>query len=267
MQKKYSLALGWWAARWIAHIWVIKYIEENNIVINEIAWTSMWAIIWACYATWKRTDEMIEIIKNVAFLKLIDFNLKESIISWEKVYKMLYGIFWDLLVENCKIPLKIVATNLETWDKHIFTSGKIIDAVRASINLPTIFKPFEIDWVKYLDWWLNSNLPVLELDWKDIIAVSVVREKTKKIITHKEVFWIKFKTSFWKYNYQVFKKTISIIMRNNEDFCLKLAKVNNKNIILIKPEVRDYEYFDFIKYDEIIKKWYEEAKKVIIWHI
>jgi len=267
MEKSYSLALGWWAARWIAHIWVIKYIQENNISIKEISWTSMWAVIWACFAIWKTHIEMLEIIKNIKFLKLIDFNLKESLISWSKVYKILQDIFWENLIENTKIPLKIIATNIKTWEKHIFNSGKITDAIRASINLPIIFKPFEINSTKYLDWWLNSNLPILDLDWNDIIAVSVVREKNKDIITHKNFFWITFKTSFWKYNYQIFKKTISIIMKNNEDFSIEIAKQKWKNIILIKPQVWDYEYFDFLKYKEIIDLWYKSCKDTLSWLI
>ncbi|MDD5770210.1 MAG: patatin-like phospholipase family protein [Candidatus Gracilibacteria bacterium] len=261
MQKTYSLALGGGAARGIAHIGVIKYLEEKNIIINEIAGTSMGAIIGACFAIGKTSEEMTQIIKDIKFLKLIDLNFKESIISGDKVYKMLENIFGDLLIENTLIPLKIVATNLESGEKHIFTSGKIIDAVRASINLPTIFKPFEINGIKYLDGGLNSNLPILELNGNDIIAVSVVRENNKEIIySHKVFLGIKFKTSFWKYNYQILKKTISIVMRNNEDFCMTLAQNSGKNIILIKPDVGDYEYYDFIKYDEISKKGYEEIK-------
>lgn len=55
---------------------------------------------------------------------------------------------------------------LKTWEKIIFKSWKLIDALRASISLPGIFKPYEIDHIKYIDWWLKSNLPVLELGIK-----------------------------------------------------------------------------------------------------
>jgi hypothetical protein len=52
-------------------------------------------------------------------------------------------------------------------------------------------------------------------------------------------------------------------MKNNEDFSLQIAKNNWKNIILLSPDVWNYEYFDFIKYKEIIKKWFDEAKSKI----
>ena len=58
MKKIYSLALWWWAAIWFVHIWVIKYIEENDIEVTEISWTSMWAIVASFYAIWKTSEFM-----------------------------------------------------------------------------------------------------------------------------------------------------------------------------------------------------------------
>lgn len=256
--KIYSLALGWWASRWIAHIWVIQFLEENNIQINEIAGTSMWAIIWSCYALWKTSTEMEKIISEINFLKLIDINLKDSLVSGNKVYKKLQEIYGDILIENTKIPLKIIATHLLSWEKKVFTSWKIVDAVRASISLPGIFKPFEIWDEKYIDWWLKSNLPVWELDGENIIAVSVVREKNQ-MNTHRKIFRFNIKKWFLWNTYETLKKTISIVMSNNEDLNLELAKYHGKNIILIKVDVSMYEYFDFMKYKGIIQKWYESC--------
>ena len=256
----YSLALWWWASRWLSHIWVIKYIEEKNIIINEVSWTSMWAIIWAWFAMWKTSLEMEDFIKNIKFLKLLDLNLKDSVVSWQKVYEKLKELYGDELIENTKIPLKIIATNLNTQEKKVFTSWKIIDAVRSSISLPMIFKSFEIDNQKYIDWGLLSNLPVLELDGKNIIAVSAVREKLpKQISTHKKIFSFNLRRWFIWYNYDILKTTISTLMTQNENLSIEIAKNNWKNIILLTPDVKDYEYFEFKKYPEIIQKWYEEA--------
>lgn len=258
MWKKYGLALWWGASRGIAHIWVLQYIEEQNIKITQIAGTSMWAIIWAAFAMWKTSSEMKEFIWGINFLKLIDINLKDSIVSGNKVYKKLHELYGDSYIEDTKIPLKIVATNFYTGEKKVFTSGKIIDAVRASISLPSIFKPFEIGEEKFIDGWLKSNLPVLELEANDIIAVSVVREwNTPK--THRKILNFSIKKWFFGNTYETLKKTISIIMANNEDLTLELAGYKGKNILLLKPNVSMYEYFDFVKYNEIIEKWYQSA--------
>jgi NTE family protein len=58
------------------------------------------------------------------------------------------------------IPLSIVATCLDDSKKVIFTKGKIIDAVRASMSVPSIFTPHKIDGKSYVDGMLCSNLPI-----------------------------------------------------------------------------------------------------------
>lgn len=259
MSKKYALALWGGASRGIAHIWVLQYIEEQNIEICEIAGTSMWAIIWAAYALWKTSQEMKEFIAWINFLKLIDINLKDSIVSGNKVYKKLHELYGESCIEDAKIPLKIVATHFYTWEKKVFTSGKIIDAVRASISLPSIFKPFEIWEEKFIDGWLKSNLPVLELVSNDIIAVSVVRERNNPK-THRKILSLNFKKWFLGNTYETLKKTISIIMANNEDLSLQIARYEWKHIVLLTPNVSKYEYFDFMKYNEIIEKGYLEIQ-------
>ncbi len=264
MQKTYSLVLGWWAARWLCHIGVLKYIEENNIQINEIAWTSMGAIIWACIALSKTSNEIIDIMENINFIKLIDLDFKKWIVSWKKVYKLLESIFWDINIEETKIPLKIIATDIDTWEKIVFIKWKIIDAVRASISLPMIFTSFEYYDINLVDWWLKANLPVLDVDWKDIIAVSAIRDNWKKIVTKRKIWNFEFKKGFFWYNYEILKKIITILMSTNEDLALEIAKINWRNIILLIPDTSEYEYYDFNKFSELLEIWYEEAKIKIL---
>ncbi len=261
--QNYALALWGWASRWLAHIWVLKYIEEKNIQITEISWTSMWAIIAAAFALWKTHTEIITIIQEINFMSLVDLNLKDSIVSGNKVYKLLEKMYWNATFEDTKIPLKIVATHLNDWKKVIFTSGKITDAIRASISLPSIFKPFEIHWEKFLDGWLKSNLPSSILENKNILAISVIRWEKKKIHTHRKIWNFLVKRSFWTYNYDILKQTITHLMTQNEDLEIEICKLQGKNITLIAPKVWDYEYFDFLKYEEIIQKWYDEATKTL----
>ncbi len=260
MKKSYSLALGWWAAKWLCHIWVLQYIEENNIIINEIAWTSMWAIIWACFALWKTPSEIKKLALNLKILKLADLSFKKWIISWNKIYKFLEQIFWNEVIENTKISLKIIATDLNSWEKIVFTKWKIVDALRASISLPMIFTTYESEGISLVDWWLKSNLPVLELVWNNIIAVSAIRDMWKKIIVNRKIWNFEFKKWFFWYNYEILKKTITILMSTNEDLTLEIAKQIWKKIILLSPDIGDYEYYDFNKVQELSEKWYEEAE-------
>lgn len=257
----YGLALGGGACRWLAHIWVIQYLQEKKIEITEISGTSMGAIIGACFAMWFSSEKMIEIIEEINFLSLIDFNLKTAIVSGNKVYKKLYEIFWDITFQELKIPLKIIVTNLKTGKKEICSQGKIIDAIRASISLPGIFTPFHRKENTYLDWGLSENLPCLSLESQNIIAVSALRTKNiKKIDTHKNFFQFQIQRSFWKYNYDILKQSLGVLMIQNENLSLENAKAQWKKVILLSPDVWNYEYFEFSKFQEIIEKWYQEAK-------
>jgi len=210
MKKSYSLALWWWAAKWLCHIWVLKYLEENNFKINEVSWTSMGAIIWACIAIGKTSDEIKKIAEGISIFKLTDISFWKWIISGNKIYKFLEDLFWDTKIEDTKIPLIIIATNLNTWEK-------------------IVLKKWKID------------------GWKEIL-------KDTSFLN------LKFKKWFFWYNIEVMKKLVLISMSTNEDLTIEIAKNSWKNIILLVPNLWEFEFQDFNKVDELYKKWYEEAK-------
>ncbi len=257
--KNYSLVLWGWAARWLAHIWVIKYLKEKEISINEISGTSMWAIIAALFAIWKTSEQMQDFAKSLNFLKLFDPEFRTGLLRWEKVEKKLTEIFWDICIEDTNIPLKIIATNIETSESRVFTSWKIVTALRASISLPWIFIPQKIDWESYVDWWIMMNLPIEALNWENIIAISALKinawpiEKTKKII------WINFKSGFFKNNYEIIKRSVILMMKVNEDTSLKTP---HKNIKFVRPDFWKLDIIDFNKVDEFVEIWYRDAEKL-----
>jgi len=262
MSKKYSVALWGWAARWLAHIWVLKYIEENKIDINEISWTSMWAIIWALFAIWKSAGEIVEFAKSINYFKLFDLQFKTWILKWNKVYKKLEEIFWDSNIEDQDIKLKIIATNIISWKKKVFTEWKIVDAIRASISLPWIFVPYEIEWEQYVDGWITNNLPIESLRWKNIIAVSALKKITGPLKTKRSFLWLKFNRLFLNLNYQILHRSIVTMMKQNE---IKSLESKNKEILLIEPFFWDLDYYSFNKIDEFVEIWYKEINKVFKW--
>ena len=258
--KKYSLALWWGAARGLIHIGVLKYLEEKNIKIDEIAWTSMWAIIAALIAIWKDSKYIENFAKNINYFSLLDFDLKTWILKWEKVYKLLEKEFWDKKIEDCNIPLKIVATDIENALSHIFEKWKILDALRASISLPWVFAPYEIDWIFYVDGWVLMNLPIQALTWENIIAVSALKVEKWEIIQTKEILWFKFKTWFWKNNYKILSRSVCLLMKSNEDISLQTPW---KNIVFIRPNFWKLDVLHFNKVDEFVKLGYESIKNVL----
>lgn len=261
MKKQYGLALGWWAARWLAHIWVYKFLEENNIKVSEVSWTSMWAIIAAMIAIWKSNIDMIFFAKEINYLKLWDLDLKSWLLKWNKVEKKLSEIFWNMDIKDTKIPLKIVATNIETSETMIFTKWRIVDALRASISLPWIFIPKEIDGYLYVDGWIMMNLPIEVLSSKNIIASSALKINEWKIIKQKSFLWITFKTGFWKNNFEILKRSVISMMKVNEEISLNIKA---KNIDLIRPDFWDLDIIDFNKVPEFVELGYKETKNVLL---
>ena len=138
-------------------------MEEKNIQITEIAGTSMGAIIGAFLAIGTTSDEMQKITREINYLQMIDFDLKNGFIKGDKIINFLEKYFGNTQIQDLKIPLKIIATDLETGEKKVFMNGKIVDAVRASISLPGIFRPHEIDGKFFIDGGVVSNLPLEEL--------------------------------------------------------------------------------------------------------
>jgi len=258
MKKTYWLALWWWAARGFAHIWVIKYIEEQKIKIDEISWTSMGAIIASLYAIGKSSEEIRNIAKNINYLKLIDLDFKEWLLKWNKVLKYLETLFLDIKIEDLPISLKIVATNVENWNKKVFKKGKLVNAIRASISLPWVFKPHIIWKHSYMDWWIVNNLPIEVLDSKNVIAVSALKKVNKDLQRTKKFLWMNFNVWFINLNFQILQRSIILMMKQNEDRSIIDSK---KNIILVEPDYGDLDFFHFKKIDDFIKVWYKKIKK------
>jgi len=256
--KEISIALGGWAARWLIHIWILKYIEEKDIKIKEISWTSMWAIIASLYAIWMSSKEIKNFAKSINFLKLADFDFKTWLLKWNKIENKLKEVLGDKRIESTKIPLKIIATNIETAETKVFTKWLIIDAVRASFSLPWIFKPKIINNQAYIDGGVMMNLPIEVLDWKNIIAVSALKINKWNIIEKKNIFWFSFTTWFWRNNFEIIKRSVILMMKVNED---KSLETKNKNIVLIRPEFWKLDIMDFNKVDEFEKIWYNTIKK------
>lgn len=263
LKSKYWLALGGGGARWIIHIWIYKYLSENNYKINEISGTSMWAIVWSAIALWYTYDEIYNFLWKINFYKLADINLSQSLLTGKKIYDKLYDFFWNKTFSETIIPLKLVATDIYSWKKQIINSGRIIDAIMASISVPGVFRPIDSNWTKLLDWWLASNLPVLALNSKKIIAVSTISELHSRLSTHKKIHWIKIKRPYWTYNYDILRKSISISLVNQENLEIELGLNRGKKITLIRPDISGYDFIDFWKYKKLVKLGYHEAEKIL----
>lgn len=144
MRKKVGLALGSGGIRGLAHIGVIKKLIENNIPIDYIAGSSIGAWVGAHYALFqdiKKLEEYTLERKKEKFISFLEPTLKGGLIKGDKIEKLLNEWLQNADFKKTKIPLNIVATDLIKGETVIFKNGKLATAIRASISVPTLFKP------------------------------------------------------------------------------------------------------------------------------
>jgi NTE family protein len=158
-----SLILGSGGARGLAHIGIIRWLEEHNYKIESIAGCSMGALVGGIYALGKLDEftEWVKAINNMEMFKLLDFNFGQGgLVKGEKIINTLSALTGDCLIEELPIAFTAVAADI-TNEKEVWISdGPIFEAIRASISLPLMFTPFERDGVKLLDGGILNPVPI-----------------------------------------------------------------------------------------------------------
>lgn len=143
-KKSVSLVLGSGGARGLAHVGVIRWLEENDYEIKSISGCSMGALIGGFYAagTLNNYVEWIENIGLLDMLKLLDFKGSGGFISGETLMNKMEELVGNPLIEDMAIKFTAVATNIDEEKEVWINEGPLLDAVRASISLPLLFTPF-----------------------------------------------------------------------------------------------------------------------------
>jgi NTE family protein len=205
-KPKIGLALGSGGAKGFAHIGVLKILEKEDIEIDFIAGTSVGSLIGALYAVGFDANEIERILLEEDFTDYITFNsisfelqqtkdrnilgfsvnlpkliasprLPRGLISTVSIRDEFDKISnWAHFEYGLKIPFKAVATDLITGDKIIMEKGKVSNAVAASISIPGIFSPFELEDKILVDGALKDPVPVdvvREMGADIVIAVNL----------------------------------------------------------------------------------------------
>ena len=231
---------------------------RKNIQITEIAGTSMGAIIGAFLAIGTTSDEMQKITREISYLQMIDFDLKNGFIKGDKIINFLEKYFGNTQIQDLKIPLKIIATDLETGEKKVFMSGKIVDAVRASISLPGIFGPHEIDGKFFIDGGVVSNLPLEELSTYQKIGISALKTYNGPLIRKKKFLGFELENGFFGMNSQILSRAFAIMMQQNE--AQSITETHGK-IQVLNFEYGELDMADFDEVEKFIELGYETARK------
>lgn len=158
-----SLVLGSGGARGLAHIGVIRWLEEHNYAIQSISGCSAGAVVGGVYAAGKMDvfEEWVREINTLDIVALLDVSWgRGGIVKGDKFINELVGLVGDLLIEDLPIKYTAVATDINEGKEVWLQDGKLFDAIRASISIPLLFKPFRYRNMSLLDGGVLNPVPI-----------------------------------------------------------------------------------------------------------
>ena len=160
---KLGLALGGGAARGFAHIGVLQVLEEEGIKPALVVGTSAGSVVASFYASGKTGQQLQWLADTMDESQFTDWANPFSgrgILRGEALGKYINSQLNGMKIEDMKLPLGIVATDLRTGDGILFRRGDVATAVRASSAVPSVFEPVQIAGKDYVDGGLVSPVPV-----------------------------------------------------------------------------------------------------------
>lgn len=179
-----ALALGAGGAKGLAHIGVIEELVARGFRITAIAGSSMGALIGGIHAMGKLDvyrDWVVSLAK-LDVLRLVDWTLSGGLIKGDRIIDTMRELIGDTLIEKLPITFTAVATDIDRGREMWLARGPLFDAIRASIAIPTIFRPHLVDGRRCVDGALLNPVPVTPLirepaDYVIAVSIDGVAEK------------------------------------------------------------------------------------------
>ncbi len=158
-----SLVLGSGGARGYAHIGVIEELLAQGFDIRSIAGSSMGALIGGVYAAGKLEAyrNWVKPLARLDVFRLVDWTLSGGgFIKGDRIIGVMRELIGDIDIEELPVSFTAVAVDLDAQREVWFSRGPLFDAIRASIAIPTIFRPHHYQGRLLVDGGLLNPLPV-----------------------------------------------------------------------------------------------------------
>jgi len=160
---KLGLALGGGAARGFAHVGVLQVLEEAGIKPDLVVGTSAGSFVAALYASGKTAAQLQTVAETMEEAALTDWTVPlmgRGMMRGDALARYVNNQVAGRRIEDFKMPLGIVATDLNTGQGVMFQRGDVATAVRASSAVPSVFEPVKIGTREFVDGGLVSPVPV-----------------------------------------------------------------------------------------------------------
>ena len=279
-RKDVALVLSSGGARGLAHIGAIEVLEEEGYHITSIAGCSMGALIGGVYAAGKLEEfrEWMKGIDRKRMLELTDFSLSlNHIVKGDRIIEAIMEFVPDMAIEDLPIPYCAVATDWVSGREVIFRTGSLFEAIRASISLPSFYKPVQRDGMILIDGGVVNPIPLNRVErHKDDLLVGVdvsgqdykAQENMKHEISERRKSSKSLATQILSklipdnidFNYYtMLTRTSSLMIRQNAKL---MAQLMNPDI-LVDIQMSRYGSFDYDKSERLIAIGRQKTQKAV----
>ena len=246
-KPRIGVALGGGFARGLAHIGVLKVLEEENVPIDFVAGTSVGAIVGAAYCSGMSTLELEELARLVRFKDFARWTISRyGFASNDRMAGFLRRFLKCRTFEELRIPLAVAATDFVSGEGVVFRTGDLIDPVRASCAYPGMFLPVQFGGHQYVDGMLSYPVPAQPL--RNMGAEHVIS-------VHLSASWLNLQGP--RHVFDVIGQCFSIAQETMGDTWISQTDVK------IEPDVRGFSYDGFDRAGELIAVG-EEAARVMM---
>ena len=281
-RPKVGLVLSGGAARGLAHIGVLKALEEQGIKIDAIAGTSMGAVVGGLYASGYKIDELEKLALNIDWQQALsdappredvpfrrkqddrDFLVKQKLSfrddgSLGLPLGVIQGQNLALLLESLlahtsdtrdfdklPIPFRAVATDIANGEKVVFRKGHLPQVIRASMSIPAVFAPVELNGRLLVDGGMTDNIPLdvareMGVDVAIVVDIGTPLRSSKQLTTVVDVL----------------NQSITLMTRRNSEEQLAALKPSD---VLIQPALAAFGVTDFGKAQDMIDAGYRATR-------
>ncbi len=277
-----GLALSGGAARGLAHIGVLRAIEEQNIKIDAVAGTSMGAVIGGLYAAgysvddiekialeldWayaltddprreqlpfkRKQDDFEFLVKHRLTLKDGQIRFPTGLLQGQQLNLVLNRLFAPVPTnksfDDLAIPFRAVATDMATGDEVVLDSGNLAQAVKASMSIPGLLAPVDLEGRLLVDGGIANNIPVSvvkSMGVDRVIAIDIGAPLYKR----EEISSV----------FSVVGQLTNFLTRKNS--AVQIAMLGKRDLLL-QPDLQDVASVDFSKGRQVIDIGYNHAQQ------
>ncbi len=227
--KKIGLSLSGGGSKALAHVGVIRFLEENGIEANVLSGTSGGAIVACLYASGLNADEISWFFHETNMFSTTYYNFKKpGLIDPQKICEMIDKILPYKNFEDLEKEVYIPTTNLNTGKMRVFSKGPISRAIVASSSYPIVFAPTSIEGDYYVDGGIVNDFPA-----------DIIRDKVEKLLGVYVANMKEMPGAAFTSMKSVIDRTMEIFFATNNQ-----VKFDMCDTFLDLPELREYGTFN-----------------------